>query len=62
MYTEGDLGAMPEDYPLFKAAQWMSVAPWELLKQSFYWKERALLFMSAENEAQALAQQQPWNS
>ena len=62
MYTEGDLGAMPEDYPLFKAAQWLGVAPWELMKQSFYWKERALLFMSAENEAQALAQQQPWNS
>ena len=56
------MGAMPEDYPFFKAAQYLKVPPWELLKQSFYWTNRALLFMSAENEAQAQAQEKPWRS
>lgn len=50
---------MPEDYPLFKAAQWLGVAPWDLLKQSYWWTDRALLFLSVENEAQAWLNEHP---
>ena len=44
---------MPDDYPLFRAAQWLGVAPWDLARQSIYWLRRALFFMEAEASARA---------
>lgn len=48
------MGALPEDYPLFAAARYLGVAPWELAEQSLYWKNRALIFMEEEAEAQKI--------
>ncbi len=48
---KGKVGACPEDYNLFKAAQYLGVAPWELMEQSVWWQERAIMFMNAEAEA-----------
>lgn len=50
---------MPSDYPLFRAARWLKVAPWDLYEQSVYWQQRANMFEAAEAEAeQARAKQQ----
>lgn len=59
MLTEGQIGAVPNDYPLFRAARWLKVAPWDLYEQSVYWQQRANMFEAAEAEAeQARAKQQ----
>jgi hypothetical protein len=50
--TKGKLGEPPEDYTLFKAAQWMHIPPWVLLEQPLVWKLKALDYMSAEAEAE----------
>jgi hypothetical protein len=50
----GKMGACPEDYNLVKAAQYLGVAPWELMEQSIWWQERAILFMNAEAGAQKI--------
>jgi len=47
----GKMGRCPEDYHLVKAAQWLGVAPWELMEQSIWWRDRAIMFMNAEAEA-----------
>jgi hypothetical protein len=47
----GKMGACPEDYHLFKTAQWLGVAPWELMEQSIWWRDRAIMFMNAETQA-----------
>jgi hypothetical protein len=44
---------MPDWYPLIKAARYLGVAPWELLAQSVWWREKALIAESAENYARA---------
>ena len=51
------MGACPEDYSLVKAAQWLGVAPWELMEQSIWWQDRAIKFMNAEAEAQKIIEQ-----
>ena len=51
---KGRMGKCPEDYSLFKVAQWLGVAPWELMEQGIWWRERAILFMNAEIEAQKI--------
>jgi hypothetical protein len=50
--TEGKYGAPPEDYKIFKAAQYCNCKPWELVEQSLFWTFKALDYMSAEEEAQ----------
>jgi hypothetical protein len=47
---------MPEWYPLFKAAEYCHCPPWELLGQSVWWKDKALIALSAENKAAELRQ------
>jgi hypothetical protein len=55
---EGKMGECPEDYALVQAAKYYGVAPWELLKQSIWWIDRALnLYMPAEHEAQESIEQ-----
>lgn len=47
------MGALPDWYPLIRAARYLGVAPWELLDQSSLWLRWALTAETAENEAQA---------
>jgi len=51
------MGKCPEDYNLFKVAQYLGVAPWELMEQSFWWQERAIMFMNAESAAAKILEQ-----
>jgi hypothetical protein len=48
------MGFCPDYYPLFKAAKYLGVAPYDLAKQSVWWRDKALIAMSAENEAQKI--------
>lgn len=48
------MGACPEDYLTFKAAQFCGVPPWELQEQSMVWKYKALEYMSAEAEGEKI--------
>lgn len=36
---------------MIRAARYLGVAPWELAKQSVYWRNLALAFEAAENGA-----------
>lgn len=54
---DGKMGACPEDYNVVKAAQYLGVAPWELMKQSIWWRERAIKFMNAEMQAMKIKEQ-----
>jgi len=51
---KGKMGACPDDYALVQAAKYLGVAPWELMEQSIWWMDRALMFMTAEYEAQEI--------
>ncbi len=48
------MGALPEWYPLIRAARYLQVAPWELAARPSLWMDWALMAESAENEAQAV--------
>jgi hypothetical protein len=50
----GRMGACPDDYAVVQAAKYLGVAPWELMEQSVWWMKRALMFMTAEVEAQEI--------
>ncbi len=43
-----DTWACPDWYPLIAAARYLGVAPWELMEQSIWWQEKALIAQSAE--------------
>jgi hypothetical protein len=47
------MGALPDWYPLLRAARYLKVAPWELLEHAAAWQHWAILAENAENEAQA---------
>jgi hypothetical protein len=42
---------MPDWYPLMKAAEWMKVAPWELLARPMIWTVWAQEAQAAEAHA-----------
>lgn len=46
------MGRMPDYYPLFIAADRCHCSPWELLTQATYWRDKALIVNTAENQAQ----------
>ena len=48
MIHGGRRGTCLDAYPLFRAARYMSVPPWELAEQSAYWRDMALILESAE--------------
>lgn len=50
--------AIPEAYPLIRAARYLGVAPWDLLERPLIWTVWARLFEDAENEAQQAATDQ----
>lgn len=43
---------MPDWYPLMRAARWMRVAPWDLLKQPAVWQTWALESEKIDAEVQ----------
>lgn len=51
---ETDTWECPEWYPLIQSAKYLGVPPWELMEESLYWKERALVAMTAEAQAQEI--------
>ena len=52
--TEGknDAWICPDWYMLMQAAKYLNVAPWVLMEQSIYWRDKALKAMTAEYQAQ----------
>ncbi len=48
------MGAYPDYYPIMQAAKYIGCPPWELLEQSAWWQDKALICMTAENEAQEI--------
>jgi hypothetical protein len=42
---------MPDWYPLLRAARYLRVAPWDLLRQPIVWRDWALMSEAAEAEA-----------
>ena len=49
-----DTAWCPDWYPLFRAARYLNVAPWELLQQSVWWRDKALIAQSAEQQTQEI--------
>ncbi len=49
--TDGLVGAMTDDYPLWVASDRCHCPPWELAKQSVWWRDRALKILDRENYA-----------
>jgi hypothetical protein len=54
--TDGVLGDVPDWYPPIKAAQFLKVPPWILVKQAKCWEDWALIARAAEAEVQAWLQ------
>lgn len=48
------MGQVPVGYALFKAAQFCNCPPWELLAQSVYWRDRALVYLTGENQGREI--------
>lgn len=46
------MGALPDWYPLMRAARYLGVPPWELLHQPSVWVSWALLAERVESEVQ----------
>jgi hypothetical protein len=51
--TDGALGEVPDYYPPIKAAQYLKVPPWVLVKQARCWEDWALIIRAAEAEVEA---------
>jgi hypothetical protein len=49
--TDGELGDYPDWYLIIQAAKYLGVPPWELMKQSVFWRNAALKCMQAEYSA-----------
>jgi hypothetical protein len=45
---------VPEWFRLLRAARYLGVAPWELLRQPLYWQEWALTAESVEAEVERI--------
>jgi hypothetical protein len=39
---------------LFQAAKYIGCKPWELIEQSVYWQDKAIIAMTAEAQAQEI--------
>jgi len=49
----------PDWYALVQAAKYLGVAPWDLMRQSIYWQDKALIALSAEHDAREIRAQHP---
>jgi hypothetical protein len=47
-------GACPDWYAVVQAAKYLQVAPWQLIEQSVWWQDKALIAMTAEHQAEEL--------
>lgn len=45
---------MPEWFRLLRAARYLGVAPWELLRQPLYWQEWALTAEAVDAEVERI--------
>jgi hypothetical protein len=52
--TEGKMGHCPDWYLVMAVAKYLGVAPWEMLAAPMWWQDKALVAMTAENEAQEI--------
>ncbi len=48
------MGECPDWYPIIQAAKYLNCKPWELMEVSIYWQDKAIICISAENEAQKI--------
>jgi hypothetical protein len=55
--TEGFTGQCPEWYAHIQAAKYLGIDPEDLLKKSIYWRDKALVAMTAEAKAQKTLQE-----
>lgn len=51
---DGNIGVCPDWYVLFQAAKYLEVPPWELMGQSVWYRDKALIAMTAEYEAEEI--------
>jgi len=49
----------PDWYGHMQVSKYLGVAPWELLAQSVWWRDKGLVAMSAEHEASEKLKHQP---
>lgn len=47
----------PDWYGLMQAAKYIGCPPWELLSVSIWWRDKAIIAMSAEAEASKILQE-----
>lgn len=46
------MGEPPEWWSSMQAARYLGVPWWELTKRSIWWRDKAIIAMNAENQAQ----------
>jgi hypothetical protein len=51
---EGLMGECPDWYATMQAAKYLGVPPWELLDQPVWWRDKAIIAMSAEQNARKI--------
>jgi len=51
---ETETARCPDWYAVIQAAKYLGVAPWEMLEQSVFWFDKAIIAISAENQAQEI--------
>lgn len=56
------MGALPDWYPLIRAARYLGVPPWTLLDQPALWRDYALISEAVEAEVQDLLAKQQQQS
>ena len=54
---EQDTWTCPDWYIVMQVAKYLNVAPWDLLRESIWWTDHALMAMSAENSARKQLEQ-----
>lgn len=54
---DGKMGYCPDWYRLGQVAKYWNVPPWEMIKQSIFWENKALIAMNAEAQAQVIKSQ-----
>ncbi len=48
------MGSCPDWYAVMQAARYLKVPMWELMEQSIWYTDKALIAMTAEHEAQEI--------
>jgi len=48
------MGECPDWYAVIQAVNYLGCKPWELMEAPIYWQDKAIICISAENEAQKI--------